>query len=251
MDAGAENAGAENAGAENAGAENAGAENAGAPVPKDSTEAGFVEGDRGRQCATAPPIAAPDLTDSTGEVYLDDTWALWFHDPDDPDWTNASYVQIAAISSANNFWAVQSMLSDKVQNGMFFLMREHVFPCWDDPYNAQGGCLSVKVPNHDATRFWEDLSAAMLSDNLARAAGQAESGGHDGDPPKASDHVNGLSITPKGAFCVFKLWLGEAAPKDPAAYAIPSFQGQALFKSHAACMVDASNRPGKHPPPRR
>ena len=218
--------------------------------------------------AAAPPIAAPDLKDAAGEVYLDDTWALWFHDPDDPDWTNASYVQIAAISSANNFWAVQSLLSDKVQNGMFFLMREHVFPCWDDPYNAQGGSLSVKVPNQEATRFWEDLCTSMLSDNLVRGGGHedtpqggtgpdrgpdagASPGPDAGEPPKTHDLVNGLSVTPKGGFCVFKLWLGEAAPKEPCRYAIPPFQGQALYKSHAACMVDASAKAVKPAPARR
>jgi hypothetical protein len=227
--------------------------------------------------APTPRIAAPDLSDAAGEVYLDDTWALWFHDPDDPDWTNASYVQIAAISSANNFWAVQSLLSDKVQNGMFFLMREHVFPCWDDPYNAQGGCLSVRVPNQEATKFWEDLCTSMLSDNLVNGTGRegkplpapcqgpcagagagagadAEAGaGTDdaGEPPKVHDLVNGLSVTPKGGFCVFKLWLGEAAPKEPCRYAIPPFQGQALYKSHAACMLDASAKAVKPAPSKR
>jgi hypothetical protein len=184
----------------------------------------------------AQAIAAPDLEDTDGEVYLDDTWVMWFHDPNDPDWTNASYVQIAAISSANNFWAVQSLLSDKVQNGMFFLMREHVFPCWDDPYNSQGGCLSIKVPSHDATGFWEELCTAMLSENLLRPTGTG------GGEAKAQEFVNGLSVTPKGTFCVFKLWIGEAAPKDPGSYAIPRYTGQVLYKSHASCMVDSASR---------
>lgn len=192
-----------------------------------------------RQAAEREPIAAPDPKDAAGEVYLDDTWSMWFHDPNDPDWTNASYVQIAAISSANNFWAVQSLLSDKVQNGMFFLMREHVFPCWDDPYNSHGGCLSIKVPSQDATRFWEDLCTSMLSENLVRVAEGDATPGAD-EQPKPHEFVNGLSITPKGTFCVFKLWIGEAAPKDPGRYAVPPFTGQVLYKSHASCMVDAS-----------
>lgn len=186
-----------------------------------------------------------------GEVYLDDTWALWFHDPNDADWTNASYTQIATISSANNFWAVQSLLSDKVKCGMFFLMRDHVFPCWDDPYNAKGGCLSVKVSNQDATGFWETICALMLSENLVKKSdgSHAADGGHQVGP-RPNEHVNGLSVTPKNAFCVFKLWISENAPKDPCRYVIPDFSGQVMFRSHASCMVEASTKAIKPPPAR-
>jgi hypothetical protein len=94
----------------------------------------------------------------------------------------------------------------------------------------------------------------MLSDNMVRSAGVEEKSGAKAcgdDPPKVHDYVNGLSITPKGAFCVFKLWLGETAPKEPGRYVIPPFQGQALYKSHAACMVEASNKAIKPPSARR
>ena len=174
----------------------------------------------------APPAPAPA---AQAEAYLDDTWTLWFHDPADADWTNSSYTQVAAISSANNFWAVHSLVGDKIRLGMFFLMREHVFPCWDDPNNLNGGSLSMKVSNDAAHSFWETLCARMLSETLVR-----------GDD--AGRCVNGLSVTPKNNFCVFKLWIAQDAPQDPAAYNVPDVVGQILFRSHASCIAEASTR---------
>ena len=179
--------------------------------------------------------ATPAARPPEGETYLDDTWTLWFHVPSDSDWTNSSYDQVSTVSSANNFWAVQSLLGDKIRNGMFFLMREHVFPCWDDPHNAKGGCLSMKVSNEAAPKFWEDLCAVVLSENLLLQEPGA-------DPVDPHEHVNGVSITPKNSFCVFKLWIGEDAPQDPRRYAMPPFQGQMLYRSNASYIAEASTK---------
>lgn len=176
------------------------------------------------------------------EVYLDDTWIMWFHDPNDPDWTNSSYSQVSTISSANNFWAVQSLLGDKIRAGMFFLMREHVFPCWDDPNNARGGCLSMKVPNETAPQFWETLCSSMLTENMLLPdadEGQDARGG--------AQLINGLSITPKNTFCVFKIWIGENAPQEPHRYDIPPFMGQMLYRSHVSCIADAASKTSRNP----
>jgi hypothetical protein len=171
------------------------------------------------------------------EMYLDDTWTLWFHAPSDPDWTNSSYSQVSSVSSANNFWAIQSLIGDKITAGMFFLMREHVFPCWDDPHNAKGGCLSMKVGNESAPQFWEALCARTLTDKLIIPAAEDADGNDAGEAPDNQLYVNGLSVTPKNTFCVFKIWVGQGAPLDPDRYDIPPFSGQMMYRSHAACIV--------------
>lgn len=186
------------------------------------------------------------------EAYLDDTWILWFHAPCDPDWTNSSYSQVSSVSSANNFWAIQSLLGDKITAGMFFLMREHVFPCWDDPHNAKGGCLSMKVGNESAPQFWEALCARALTDNLILPDQASEGKGQEAEegPGPEQLHVNGLSVTPKNTFCVFKIWVGQGAPLEPERYDIPPFSGQMLYRSHAACIVaDAASSAVKKAPP--
>ena len=76
---------------------------------------------------------------------LNDIWSIYFHDPNDKDWTMKSYHHMSMLSTVDDFWVVQKAMQDKVADGMFFIMREYIFPCWDDPENKEGGCFSIKV----------------------------------------------------------------------------------------------------------
>nr|WRJ69546.1 eukaryotic initiation factor 4E [Oceanusvirus sp.] len=132
--------------------------------------------------------------DEHQELFLDDVWSIYFHDPDDRDWTINSYKKIATVSSAEEFWGIHKMIRDYTNKGMFFIMREHVFPCWDDPTNIEGGCLSLMVPKDDVPQTWETYCVKMLTERLAR-------------DEKMSDIVNGMSISPKNDFCILKIWV--------------------------------------------
>jgi hypothetical protein len=101
------------------------------------------------------------------ELLLDDIWNLYFHDPDNKDWNFGSYNTLHTMSSAEDYWSAQEAVRGVLHQGMFFLMREHVFPCWDDIANRNGGCFSVRVPKTHASRFWEQLAAALLGETLA------------------------------------------------------------------------------------
>ena len=76
---------------------------------------------------------------------LNDIWSIYFHDPNDKDWTMKSYHHLSMLSTVDDFWVVHKAMQDKVADGMFFIMREYIFPCWDDPENKEGGCFSIKV----------------------------------------------------------------------------------------------------------
>eukprot|EP00798_Chlamydomonas_sp_ICE-L_P024992 gene24994-10652_t len=71
-------------------------------------------------------------------LFLNDIWTVYFHNPQDHDWTYDSYVRLGNISTAEEVLAYIDIMREDVQNGMFFVMREHVFPCWDDPLNIGG-----------------------------------------------------------------------------------------------------------------
>ena len=171
------------------------------------------------------------------EVFLDDTWSLYFHDPQDVDWRLTSYVKITDISSATEFWGVNAAVGSRIGNGMFFLMREHVFPCWDDKYNIQGGCLSIKVANDAVARTWRELCSEMLSEGMeAECAALAAEHGASG----AAVEINGISVSPKYNFAIIKLWLSSArmaAPRlRPASLRNDSFfrlNLQSLHSGHA------------------
>lgn len=128
---------------------------------------------------------------------LDSTWTLYFHDPDDKDWTRNSYTNVCTICTAHEFWGVHAQLAeaDAIGRGMWFVMREDVFPCWDDTTNIEGGCVSVMVNKPDVQRVWLSLCEAIMCECL-RA-----DGGND------VDEINGISVSPKNDFCIIKVWL--------------------------------------------
>jgi hypothetical protein len=126
------------------------------------------------------------------DIFLNDTWRAFFHDPADADWTMQSYVPLMTVGSVKDAWKLHNTVDEVVADGMFFVMREHVFPCWDDKYNIDGGSVSIRVA-HQATRaVFHDLCQRMLGETLV------------GDD---WDHVNGISVSPKKAFNIIKLWL--------------------------------------------
>lgn len=128
------------------------------------------------------------------EHFLNDTWSLYFHHPYNASWTYDSYDMLHLVSSIEDFWKTHSAVKPYVQDYMFFLMRESVFPCWDDQHNINGGCISMKVAKGDVNAFWEELCIRALGETLAC-------------DDSAPSIVNGISISPKRYYCIVKIWL--------------------------------------------
>lgn len=123
---------------------------------------------------------------------LTSSWTLFYHDPEDPNWSDGSYVKVCEIRSIEEFWSLYQLLPKHTFHlGMFFLMRDTIFPTWEDPQNRNGGCWSYKVPIADVFSAWESLSVYLVSENLT---------------PSDFKLINGISISPKKGFCIIKIW---------------------------------------------
>ena len=73
------------------------------------------------------------------------SWILWYHDPENKDYSLESYVKIADISTPQQFWTVVDSISKEAwESGMFFFMRRGFKPLWDAPENEAGGTWSKK-----------------------------------------------------------------------------------------------------------
>lgn len=156
----------------------------------------------------------------TSELLLNDLWSFYFHDPFNNDWNLGSYIKVEDLSSVENFWNVHETFVDKIRMGMFFLTREHIFPCWDDPHNKDGGCLSIKVLKQDAQKFWESICIKTLGETLLFER-------------EKWDHVNGLSISPKKNFCIIKVWMRTNDFTEASSYNIPTgYYGEVLYKAN-------------------
>lgn len=156
------------------------------------------------------------------ETFLNDVWNVYFHDPFETDWTVKSYLRLSSISSVEEFWVNMNSMKPHVHKGIFFIMREYVFPCWDDPHNINGGCLSIKILKDHLPEFWEDLCVKLLGETLLK--------------DEHREHwnlVNGISSSPKKHFCIIKVWLKNdtLASKD-FFNILPRYYGEILYKSN-------------------
>lgn len=156
------------------------------------------------------------------KIYLNDIWNLYFHDPFSEDWTVTSYTRISNISTIGEYWDNTKNLEKNINKGFFFLMREYVFPCWDDINNINGGCISIKILKEQASEFWEDLTIKLLGEDLLI------------DEKKEHwDLINGVSISPKKYFCIIKIWLKNDLLSDKKNYKINQLNhGEIFFTSN-------------------
>lgn len=156
------------------------------------------------------------------DEYLNDVWTVYFHDPFDTDWTIPSYIRLSSISSIDEFWQNMSCMKNQVQKGIFFIMRDYVFPCWDDVNNIKGGCLSIKILKDHLFEFWEDLCIKLLGETLLKE-----------NMRQHWNLVNGISTSPKKHFCIIKIWLQNdvLASKEHFNF-LPKYYGDILFKSN-------------------
>jgi len=159
---------------------------------------------------------------SPPDPMLNDIWTYRFHDPDNEDWTLQSYIRVHDVSTVRDFWQVQYAISPKLDNGMFFIMREHVFPCWDDEFNIHGGCLSIKVLKEKLPTYWETLSRRLLGETLLRP-----------EHKDKWDIVNGISTSPKRFFCIVKIWLKSNELNDKSFFNLPNnYHGDIIYKEN-------------------
>lgn len=156
------------------------------------------------------------------ENHLNDIWNIYFHDPYDSNWTNSSYVRVATISTIEEFWEHFNCVKINIHKGMFFLMREYVFPCWDDENNINGGCLSIKVLKENMADYFEDLCVKLLCEKLIVD-----------DKIISWNCVNGISASPKKSFCIIKIWLKDETLGDKKYFNInANYYGDVIYKSN-------------------
>lgn len=167
-------------------------------------------------------------TTNEDDCLLNDSWTFYFHDPMNNNWTLESYKRLGDVSSVGDFLAMHAMINDFISHGMFFLMREHVFPCWDDKHNIDGGCISLKVNGDHVASVWSELSKRLIGETLVKNYGDWS-------------HVNGVSISPKRGFCIVKIWMskeyvpegqGQQGRGDSSIQIPAKYRGEIVFRSN-------------------
>ena len=123
---------------------------------------------------------------------INDKWDIWYHSITDNNWSKDSYKKIFTIENLLDYkYITDTYQQNHYQNGMFFCMKEDIFPNWEDPDNRNGGCLSFKIPSVKIIEEWNDLLLKCIKELTLK---------------DNNDEINGISISPKKEFNIIKIW---------------------------------------------
>ena len=152
--------------------------------------------------------------------YLNDVWCLYFHDPYDMNWEPNSYKFITTISSVNDFIEIYMTFNELLTKGMFFIMRDHIMPRWEDENNKNGGCFSFKINKNEVLDKLFEVTAQMLGETLGKC-------------DNISSNINGISICPKKNYHIIRIWIktNQNLSKDNYNFIIPNYS-TLMYKSH-------------------
>jgi hypothetical protein len=160
---------------------------------------------------------------SSMETFLNDSWSLYFHDPYNENWDEDSYNHLCNMSSVEEVVQTCESFKGLWNKGMFFLMREHIKPLWEDPYNKNGGCFSFKAMKPEVPKVWKDFVAYVVGETLVKVEHRDQNW----------TKVCGISISPKRNYCIIRVWISDKTWCEPANFVlkVPSYTS-VLFKSH-------------------
>lgn len=120
------------------------------------------------------------------------SWILWYHDPENKDYSLDSYVKIADMTTPQQFWTVvESIPREAWEAGMFFFMCRGFKPLWDAPENENGGSWSKKIEAAEVYTTYVDMMVHCVSNQLLNQRG---------------DTLAGITVSPKGQFSIIKIW---------------------------------------------
>jgi hypothetical protein len=125
---------------------------------------------------------------------------LWYHDPENKDYSLESYVRIADVSTPQQFWTlVDSISREAWESGMFFFMRRGFRPLWDAPENESGGSWSKKIESKDVHDVFIDMMVHCATGDLLTTR---------------KETLVGITVSPKGPFSIIKIWNTATAVSD-------------------------------------
>jgi hypothetical protein len=153
--------------------------------------------------------------------YLNDLWALYFHDPYDMNWDEKSYKFLCTMNSVDDFINTFIVFRDLWSRGMFFIMREHIMPRWEHEENKNGGCFSYKIMKPELDDKWFNICSQVLGEILS-------------DDDNYTQNINGISISPKKNYYIIRIWLkdNKKSNKDMYKFDIPKYS-TLMYKSHS------------------
>jgi hypothetical protein len=151
-------------------------------------------------------------------------FTLYFHFPQDSDWSINSYKEISTFSTVEKMVQLMDAIEPIVEKGMLFIMRDEIKPMWEDPINKQGGSFCYRVSKSDVYKSFKMLTFAYCGGtSLSNDA-------------TFIDNVTGITVSPKqGDHSIVKIWTANMETQDPTCVKkfYESFSAKGcIFKKH-------------------
>jgi hypothetical protein len=119
-------------------------------------------------------------------------WILWYHDPEDKDYSIGSYVRISDINTPQQFWSViDSIPKEAWECGMFFFMKFGYPPIWEAEENKQGGSWSKKISRDVVYETFVHLMANCISNEIL---------------VERKETLVGVTVSHKGPDSIVRIW---------------------------------------------
>jgi len=129
---------------------------------------------------------------------IQNRWNVYTHSTIDNNWNNESYNKIFTIDNLFDLNIIMNSTSKLFfEKNMIFIMRDNIFPTWEDKSNCNGCTASFKVNNKDSTRIFNSILSSFIGENIHKNI-------------ENYNNINGLSIIPKKNFSILKLWFSSS-----------------------------------------
>ena len=131
------------------------------------------------------------------------TWTLWAHLPDNPDWSLEGYIEIYSFKTLEEAFVLFENIPNAVlETCWLFLMRQGITPRYEDVSNKNGGTFVYKVSNSAVPTAWQALCFSVIGESISSI-------------PGFSSAVTGISISPRKNYAVIKIWLTNCEYQNP------------------------------------
>jgi len=156
----------------------------------------------------------------SNNIFLNDSWTLFFHDPYDFEWDANSYKMIGNMNTVDDFVNYYKAFKELFKKGMFFIMRLDIMPRYEDELNINGGCFSFKILPEDLDEKLFKLCSNILGENI-------------GNAEEITNNINGISISPKKFYYIARIWIkdNKYAKKEYYNFDIPKY-ATLMYKNH-------------------
>ena len=129
---------------------------------------------------------------------LNNKWNLYIHCIKDRNWDNSSYKKIYSFNNLKELFSITNNLEYiGLQYYHFFIMKEGIFPTWEDLQNRDGGVCSFRTdlyPTSSSSIYVVDLFKFLIYKTLGETV------------INDMDDINGLSVSPRNNWAIIKIW---------------------------------------------